>query len=206
MTITGSLYRLTWGGTLFGIEEWANTMHVFSEGDLADNPAAYKDAINVFHMASTMSSAATCTFVKFNKIDPLTGHYANLTDSFTYIQVAGIVGSGSITHAQLSLACTILTNRARGRGSKGRIFPPVAQMTPDSSGYVSTSTRDALSASFKTLVNSVNAASISGRVVVFSKIQQSVTDVNAIEVGRVMDVQTRRRRSLLEAPVRVPLV
>lgn len=205
MPVAGKLYKLSWGGSLFGVDEWSNSLMIGAVAALPSNPSAYLGAINNWHAASGMS-AARLEYIKFNEINPLTGKYANLTDSFTHQIDGGTPGTKSPAPAQLTLAMTLMTVRARGRGSKGRIFPPIGISSVELDGRLAKASADALCLSFKTFIVAVNAANGAGTVVVFSKIGQSTTDVTRVACGRVVDTQRRRRSALVESPSILPLV
>jgi len=203
----GHLY-LQWGGTLPGAESWSCGMRLAAvvaanDGDPAGMIAGCSSAIKAFHadVAARISSAAKLTFVKLNMINTA-GHYASdstYEDIFTAIN-GGLTPTNPIAN-QLALAITLTTAVERGRAAKGRFYLPLPAMVLGSDGLVQTVDRDAVKTRALTMVNAISAVSANYDVAVFSRKQGSPTHrvVTGVQVGRVLDTQRRRRRSLLEA-------
>lgn len=198
MAVVGSLYKLAWGGSLYGVDEWQNSLFVHSPVSLPLNPAAYEVALKAWHTANGHNKA-NLDYIKFNEINPVTGKYASLVDSFTHVLSPSHPGAMTLAYPQLSAAMSIRTVRARGRGSAGRIYPPNGSYPVATDGRIEQANVTAQLATFRTLINAINAANTGGVVVVFSKIGQTTTDVIKVSMGRVMDTQRRRRRALDEA-------
>lgn len=110
-----------------------------------------------------------------------------------------------------SLALTLHTAGDNQR-IKGRIFLPIPELTVDSDGRISPSDADSIEGRFRTLIEDLNNEPgidlLNGRVVVASggrrnsdgsvKMGPSLQDVIGVSVGRVPDVQRRRRNKLSE--------
>lgn len=152
------------------------------------------------------------------------GEYLAGTYSASHFYVPPIQGGtlappGQV--AQNSIVATLTTAIPRGLASKGRIYlPPSAHQTPAVDGLLSITIAKRIADSVKTLINGINADPTVGDVSVFSRgpaergpdlpngkptytypnpgVTQVVTGVS---VGRVVDTQRRRRRSLAELPV-----
>lgn len=123
--------------------------------------------------------------------------------------------------AQGSMAMTLMTAIPRGLASKGRVYlPPSIRYQPGTDGLLAAAEAQKLADSFLNLIKEINADALVGNVAVFSrgkghpapsangkKILYTYPDpgamnlVTGIRVGRVVDTQRRRRRSLAEAPV-----
>lgn len=204
MAVVGKLYRLTWGGSLYGVDQWANSVHIHSVGALASNPSAYSAALSAFHIGNNHSKA-NLDYIKFNEINPLTGKYASLVDSFTFTLAPTVPGAMSLAYPQLSAAMTLRSVKARGRGSVGRIYPCNGSLITGIDGRIEQANVTAQLGTFRTLINAINTASGGGNVVIFSRIAQTVDSVIKVGMGRVMDNQQRRRKSLNESATVITL-
>lgn len=209
MPLAGKLYRLVWGGRLFETDEWANSVHIHAPADLPDDPAAYVPAITAFHQApsSLTSNAADLEYVKFNEIDPLTGKYASQANSFTHLLPVPVVGgSTNPGWPQISVSVGLTTVLQRGRGHAGRFYLPMGYSSPDAGGRLTAAAAMSVASNARTMINAFNAVNVDGKVVVFSKVAQTVTFVTGTRCGRVVDTQRRRRSSLDEEYQKVALV
>ena len=133
---------------------------------------------------------------------------------------AGVTNPGQGQVPQATVVATLRTALPRGLASKGRIFlPPSSEYMPGADGRLTTGAADHLRDSVLRLIRAVNASALVGNVTIFSK-GRGVPTYNAarnrieytypnpgakqlvtgVAVGRVVDTQRRRRRSLAEAP------
>jgi hypothetical protein len=196
-----------WGGKLPGNEQWScglrlrnktGTAFVYAESQ----HTAVTNAIKTYHASnsSQISAAAKLSFVKMNLIN-VDGHYAEAT---THEQiVADLAGSGatpSIYPNQIALAVSLVTGFSRGPAHRGRFYMPLPAFPVDAAGLISDEHRDFAVTAATTLLTSLNAASANWEVAVFSRKQGAAGNrkVTGIEIGRVLDTQRRRRRSLAE--------
>lgn len=109
--------------------------------------------------------------------------------------------------AQVSLVATLQTLKARGRGSKGRMFLPGVGFSVGSDGKISQVQSTQLANQLKIFLDGVNAStSVPGVVVLqsaevagvpFKEAEQN--RVSAVKVGTVFDTQRRRRNKLVES-------
>lgn len=165
-----------------------------------------------------ISSSAYLEWVKLNLIDQ-TGHYE--LPSTTYFLPAKVAGGaardGSAYYNppwQQSTAITLRTTISRGRGSKGRVYPPMSGPPPAiNSPYSSAAQCLQMANSFKGLIDNINQGLGRGynRAAVHSDRFLNVcvesispttgpsagkpallTPVIGVEVDRVPDVQRRR--------------
>lgn len=164
------------------------------------------------------------TELKVAQID-LDGTYIDGTYSYSHFYLPPIAGGATKRDgqsAQQTIAATLLTAVPRGLASKGRIYlPPSWHYIPQSTdGLIPSGDASALANSVKTLINQLNALPDFGPVMVMSKgkgvpsynatkhrVEYDYPNpgasnaVTAVRVGRVVDTQRRRRRSLPETPV-----
>lgn len=213
---------LSFGGRLFGVEQWAcnlrmllgepdaavpvslATMTTWAEENVED--VALDVAAWFTDGQARNSSAARLDYVKLNPIGA-NGRYANETETILYEWASGDAPAGVTApgEPQNSLVVSLLTDATRGRASRGRFYPPTGTITVDSAtGYIDDQVTAAVAGAALTLLN--NLANMPGvdlqspRVVVASDLGQPgpVRNVTSVAVGDVMDTQRRRRRSLVE--------
>lgn len=196
-----------WGGKLPGNEAWSCGLRLYNAGGgaLTNDPAvlaAATAAITAFHNRATsyISSSAKLSFVKANVIGT-DGHYVAST---TLEQVvADVPGGGSASNPypnQVALAVSLVTGFSRGPAHRGRFYLPMPYAPVGSDGLISSTDRDLVKTSATTMLTALNAMSSNLKVGVFSR-KLGVAGhraVTGIEVGRVLDTQRRRRRSLKE--------
>jgi len=217
---TGSYY-IQWGGNLPGKETWSCGMRVANVGEtplvFADTAAelgflttSIVPLFTAFHSASTtkICPVATLTYVKFNRLG-VDGKYVNpSTNEYIYpTPIAG--GGGSIVANQLALVVTLRTAVSRGPANKGRFYLPMPTAAPGAlDGLIPAGEAKGVADNAWTLISGLNAAltaspasnqrvSVMSRTTVTGKpaTNHQVTDA---WVGRVLDTQRRRRRSLVE--------
>ena len=160
--------------------------------------------------------------VKVAQVD-VDGNYKTDVPSASHLFTTPVVGSQNPNAGQLpqgTVVATLTTALPRGLASKGRIFlPPSGEYIPGTDGRIASGSADHLRDSVLRLIRSINASSLVGNVTVFSR-GRGVPTYNAtkhrveytypnpgaknivtgVRVGRVVDTQRRRRRSLSESP------
>lgn len=200
---------LQWSGELPGNEQWSCgvRMSPVATGpwpltDAAGLLAAAKTAISAFHVrtASQISNYCMLSSVKLNPIDT-SGHYALGTTNEAVFAAVGGGGAAMRYPNQVALVATLRTGVSRGPAHAGRFYLPMPSMAVDTSGLISTTDRDAVKGSLATLLTDLNALSASYKVAVHSRKLGAPAQrlVTSIDVGRVLDTQRRRRRSLVES-------
>jgi hypothetical protein len=218
---------LQWGGSLPGGEEWSCSLRLapntfVNNLDLVPPNSnlqswlhgSMKDAVVAFHTraASHISAACNLQYVKLNKIG-LDGHYAEGSTNEHVLADTGGGGSPPYPPNQLALAISLTTNVSRGPAHRGRFFMPMPSMVLDPfSGVITASDADAVRGSAKTFLEAI--ADVPGldfpgtlTPVVMSRKAGNPTYrvVEGVDVGRVLDTQRRRRRSLPESYEHVQL-
>jgi hypothetical protein len=107
---------------------------------------------------------------------------------------------------QITLAATLATGYSRGPAHKGRFYlPMVAFQAQVADGLIATAAADAAQDVVSVWLTTCNAADPDYRVAVFSRKAGAPQHklVTGIHIGRVLDTQRRRRRSLPEKYVTV---
>lgn len=104
------------------------------------------------------------------------------------------------TLPQSTAAVSLWTAKSRGRGSKGRFYPPVQVHNIDATGRLPGSIPGVYAAAAKSLIQNIQTT-LGAPVVVGSALASTLLPVTAVAVGRVVDTQRRRRSSLAEEHV-----
>lgn len=226
-------WRLSFGGTLLGTEEWSCSLKI---GDMTgDNKfvpesATYRNLngdqaladvttdVQTFFTTPGLGLPHTCrlTYVKFNEIDA-TGHYADKTRTRATYFATPVAPPGTtlIQVPQAAIAVSLRSDLQRGVLSKGRFFLPTA-FGPESTSTALLSTANAttIANATKTLLTSLaNWPGIdfndAGPVLVSpggrNNPDGGARRIRTVAVGRVIDTQQRRRSKFLEQPVTVAL-
>lgn len=214
MTLKATLF-----GSSYGLaEEWTTSFWIGNtvDGDYAQDPTlaqatAVAAAWQTFFTATntgvnTMTKTEGCKLVQVGT----DGKAIDGTTQFYYYPTP-ITGaqSGSSFPPQIALVGTLTSAKARGFGSKGRMYLPGINHLVTGDGRMSTTNAGFIAANFKTFINAVNAISWSGddggHVVLNAAAKTTAPThaaamfpVTGIRVGNVYDTQRRRRNQLQE--------
>lgn len=168
MTVCKPHIRLSWGGTLGepGVEVWTNSLAFsgvtdtdserFTLADLQSKIGEMAAAITSWFTGDTamISSKAFLTWVKFNKIGA-DGKY--IDNPNTLALAGGIHGLGFPTTIwQQSSVISLMTGQSRGRGSRGRLYPPACGAGVEPSGYMPEAIRTAMQGAAVKLIGDLN--------------------------------------------------
>lgn len=198
---------LQWGGKLPGGESWSNGMRFINKGggaagDEAAMLAGAGAAVAAFHARSAtgISPLAKLSFVKLNAIGTDGLYIADSTTEATYADVAGGNSFGTNPPNQICIAASLTTGFSRGVAHRGRFYIPLPVYTPDATGLIGSTEATQTHGSVTTLLANLNAVSTHWEIGVMSRKLGSpgARRVTGVEVGRVLDTQRRRRRSLPE--------
>lgn len=208
--LTGPIFKLAFGGAMPGGDEWSCSLILAGEVPTPTMEAAavdYKVPVSAWFSRSDTSINMGCSleYVKFNQINKSDGKYTDTTGSDTAIISPAILptsGSDKVPN-QLTQAITIHSEISRGRGSKGRFYPPTTCFSGTTSGIgtdgrMSASWTKMMADSAAELINDINALAVNLSVVVWSQVGQAAHGVETVSCGRVVDTQRRRRSSLIE--------
>lgn len=199
---------LQWGGKLPGNEQWSCGMRMINKGpgalgDEAAMLAGAAAAVVAFHQRANtaIGNNALLSFVKLNGLD-VNGHYvAAGTTEATYADLpGGAAGAGSFPN-QVANVVTLTTGYSRGPAHKGRIYLPLPYFALGVGGTITAAAAIAVSGSMDTFLTDLNAVSATKwEVGVMSRKlgTPGARRVTGNLVGRVLDTQRRRRRSLVE--------
>lgn len=225
MTFTAPhIYLVIAGDAYNGTERWQFGLRL-SDGGISGQATADAVASTVSSWWSNANSSFflshQLTEVKASRID-VNGKLEGGTTAGLHFFTPKVPGSAAQSNGgdfpQLSLCATLLTAVPRGLGSKGRIFPPPqATGAPGADGLLIAATALQSAQNVASLITSLNAISLVGNVQVMSR-GKGVwhndakgkkiwaypgtgysNNVTSVGVGRVVDTQRRRRRSLVES-------
>lgn len=207
----GQHLYLQWGGKLPGNEQWSCGLRMSTRNsgpwvpeDAATMITAAKTAIQAFHVrvGTMISPKALLSFVKLNMIEP-DGTYS--LDTTNQQVLADIPGTGTDFGMpnQIALAVSTETGFSRGPAHRGRFFLPIPGIQVNTDGLINAVDATAVKTSCGTLLTALNAINTKYGVAVHSRKLGSPTQrmITGFTVGRVLDTQRRRRRSLLETRV-----
>lgn len=200
MAVSGNLHKLVWGGSLSVTEQWSCSLHFSTIGTVLRDPSLASTALTAWMTRATtlVGSHTKFEWIKLNQVDPLTGRYTDPAQANTWFKPVALGGLGGYGYPQLTLAVSTMTAVVRGRGHAGRFYPPVGASVPASdNGVVALATVQGMASSALQLIQDLNN-DLGGKCVVFSKLGQVDNDITHVRVGRIIDTQQRRRRSLIE--------
>lgn len=126
------------------------------------------------------------------------GRYPDGVDALLYEKTPGSVGAGNGHPPQCSVAVTTLTERTRGRASRGRMYLPGNNSTIGDDGRITVAAASNIAVRTAAFLDEVTDL-MGVPAAVFSDVGTgAMNPIVAVSVGRVVDTQRRRRRSLEE--------
>lgn len=210
-----NVVRVTLSGTMFGgAEEWSTGFFLGEEGADAPDPtdvtpvdilAAWRTFFEAGN--SYINTNYLTTQCKVAKWDD-NGQTIDGTVFYAYpaTEINGSVAS-PILPPQCSLVVTLLSDRPRGKASKGRMYlPGIASSPAAATGKLSSVVVGTIADNLKTFFDSLAGdADIPGELILAAKssgplnVNPAQNDyVETIRVGDVIDTQRRRRNGLAE--------
>jgi hypothetical protein len=198
-----------WGGKLPGSESWSCGVRlrkksgVVQSGEAANMLPGLVTALTAFHSSGStnLGTGAKLSFVKSNAIS-MDGHYMDPAGSNETV-VADVPGGGTSQQTfpnQVALAVTLTTGFSRGPAHKGRFYLPLPNGSIDANGLIPAGGAIAVSGAVDDLITAINAIDATYELAVFSRKSGAAGNrkVTGNLVGRALDTQRRRRRSLNE--------
>jgi len=203
---TPHLY-LQWGGKLPGNEQWSCGLRIaptvtgaVTMGPTDLNTCVIQLSMTHANAATGISPLAKLSFVKLNIIGT-DGHYAgSATNEQVVADVAGGGSASTIYPNQVAMAVSLTTGFSRGPAHRGRFYLPLPSIPVDANGSISAGAASGVAAQIDELIATLNGLQAGQKVSVMSRKLGSPAHraVTGVEVGRVLDTQRRRRRSLIE--------
>jgi hypothetical protein len=215
MVYAHQVTRVTLSGTMFSAsEEWSTGFFMGHEGSDATKieqagADLIRDAWVTFfsHMNSYINTTYKFTQVKTALIDA-NGFTVDGSQVYSYPTgtVSGNTGTNTLP-PQCSLVATLLSDRPRGRASKGRMYlPGISAGIQSASGKLFATDVDSIATNLKTFFDALTGAiDIPDQLILAAKgvgVTPALTAQNdyveTIRVGDVVDTQRRRRNGLVE--------
>jgi hypothetical protein len=210
-------HRVTMMGTcLGGTEIWNTGFWLGTDTTAAGPPTqaeadAIKTAWNTFFVNGTSKiySSYKCDGIKVAWVmEDGTSDASYTKYSYYTTAISGTSTDTLMMPPQISLAATLTSAKARGFGSKGRMYLPGVNAPILSTGKITTGTVAAIAGNLKTFFDAVNAsASVPHNVILNatastkagSTHDAEIWEVTGVKVGDVYDTQRRRRNQLAES-------
>ena len=148
------------------------------------------------------ATAATTTIVGARvEARRLTGE---LEANAEQIKATPLVGTGTSVHPYQSSIVISLKTPGVGPSARGRLYWPATGIALDTSTYrLSTTNRDGILSAAKTYLSAIETAIQAtlpnANLTVWSRKTANFHNVNALQVGNVIDTQRRRRDTLIES-------
>lgn len=215
------IIKLSVGGSVAGEDVWTNGLTLTPNNQLGSaedaflalTPQQFTTAVNAFYATgpSSMDSYNTVEWIKLALIGR-DGKY--LRDAKIYDYPTPRPGTGSFNVSPHdTMVVSLLTGTKRGLARRGRIYLPSGFASVSATtGRVLPADVTALVGKAKTYleaVDAIGAAAIPGGVsiCIASDVREGqIRRVTALEVGNLMDNQSRRRNRLDEVYVESPIV
>jgi hypothetical protein len=197
-----------WGGKLPGPETWSCGVRMAGPSATAVADAAtllddYAGAVSAYHarVGTGLCATAKLSWVKVNAIGTDGKYMVPTTNEQIMADVPGTYSTAQLFPNQVAYAVSLKTAVSRGPAHRGRFFLPAPGGALDANGLVSDTYRDGVRTSTDTFIAAMNAATPGWQMAIFSRKAGAPThrEVTTSEVGRVLDTQRRRRRSLAES-------
>jgi hypothetical protein len=215
MVYAHTVNRITLSGTMWGgAEEWSTGFFLGQEGaDAGELSQAgldqIKEAFRVFftHGLSWVSSNYVFTQAKSALIDA-TGHTILDSVKYSYASTSNVGGATSAHFpSQCSLVVTLMSDRPRGKASKGRMYLPGIAGGVNGGGKIDSDRITSIANNLKTFFDSfADDADVPDQLILAAKGTGPVPALTAqndfvetIKVGDVVDTQRRRRNGLNES-------
>lgn len=185
--------RLTIGGPLYTTDQWSNTFYFDSPGTDQPDEAAMLSALTSYQFL--LMQPAKIGYWKYNEISKATGKYLT-NDSHTHEVNPALSGSGTPVPPQLTMALSLRSDFTRGPAHAGRVYLPFAPAV-GSDGRISSGDRDNYQAYAKLAIQGF-VATKTHLPIIWSQKSQLMQPIRTLAIGRVVDTQRRRRKSLIE--------
>lgn len=205
MVFPGISKYLSLSGALRGGETWSMGFRMTGmgfDGPQAGEEAALAELVTRIQTwwgtQNVMGAGVWLGTIKYNNIN-MSGKY-----TFPYTVrhdfPTQLSSASTCTHPnQVAMVATLETGQTRGLAHRGRIYLPLPPMPVGTDGKISEANATGAAATVKGLLDTINAAPGSGRVLIGSKVGVGAfRNVTGVSVGRVLDTMRSRRTSLTE--------
>lgn len=223
VTYANITHKVTLLGDMFGgSEEWSTGFFLGESngGDMGQPPTQAAVTAIAERFSTVFTTPNLVVSNKFRFLGAKMSHVApNGSSDASYTKyhwlptpVPGAYGGGAFP-PQVALVATLTTQKARGYGSKGRMYLPGIAAGIGDDGKVGSTFTAIVSGLIANFLNDINNdAAVDGVVILNSALSAGIpghaAEVNAItgvRVGTVYDTQRRRRNALNEQYSATPL-
>jgi hypothetical protein len=197
-----------WGGKLPGPESWSCGVRLRKKSaGVIDSGAGLlvgiAGAIATFHASADAQIAASAklSFVKVNAIGTDGKYLGAGTNDALYPDLAGAGAAIQKYPNQIAWAVSLTTGFSRGPAHRGRFYLPLPDCyIAGTDSRVSVAAAGQLSTAVDTLTAAINAVNADYELAVFSRKLGAPGNrkITGNLIGRTLDTQRRRRRSLAE--------
>jgi hypothetical protein len=212
---------MQWGGKLPGGETWSCSMRLAQQAIVPGiGPGvpdegyidswlhgSMKDAVSTYHTApdTHLNPNAKLSFVKLNAIAVDGTYQQDVTHEHVFADLAGGGDPMNTIVNQSSIAVSLTTGFSRGPAHRGRYYLPMPSVQVLADGTVNPAFITPMLASTKTFLEAI--ADVPGVDIVTSPTPTVMSrklgapahrKITGCAIGKVVDTQRRRRRSLAE--------
>lgn len=205
--------KFSFGGTLFGSEEWTSSLNLYynnlipgdvNAGDVTENLLSSLTDDLITYWTGVADQVNQYTTLDWSKIAPIgtDGKYIGAPASMPISDQRG-TNTVITLPAQCSLVLSMQSDAWGARGKNGRIYQPGPAVSVEADGRIYGPHRDDFLDNFEDFINNINSTlngfTSSGAVVIASSVGEgALNPVTKVRVGRVVDTQRSRRTSLEE--------
>lgn len=196
------------GDAYSATEEWTFTLRV--DRSAMPSEVEHQAALDAYSAWMTAAGNAVSSYHRLLglKVAPIgtNGLYPPGEVSKELLLATAVSGltTGSGVIPQQTCVVSLLTDLARGRGNRGRIYPPPQAAGVTVTGGIAPSNQQTFADNAAALINSVQTA-LGAPVCVGSELANTLRPVTRVEVGRVIDTQRRRRGAISEDYLGTPV-
>lgn len=204
MAIPAGVYRVVFGGTLFGGEVWESGFWVQGAVPTSNSVANACAQLWWGQLTATDGSGGvtitktslwngtiSMTYAKVYCY-PTGGPAATYIGTYSGTPVTGS-GTGSLPN-QCCLVASLRTGTA-GRRYRGRMYLPIGVLGSGVGGQITGAVATTVATGWSTCFSDWNASGDNGKVVVVSTAGGVATEIDLVQVDTRLDVQRRRARS-----------
>lgn len=198
---------LQWGGKLAGDEEWSCSLRMrkvgggsAAGGDAEPMMAGVTAAVSAYHTddGTQIYYGAKLSFVKLNAIATTGKYMLQSTNQTVVADLPGYSSSGNYPN-QVALAVSLETGFSRGPAHAGRFYLPTPGISI-TAGLIGASNAQQVADSTDQFLAALALVNLSYEPAIFSRKSGAAGNrrITYSRVGRVLDTQRKRRRSLIE--------
>lgn len=220
MTYSGQFLKLTWGFTVDGTDEIADTSLNYTTAPgwtgaaaaLAELTTDYEEPLGLMATMLTSLGWADYSTLRSLKIAAIGTDGNYLVDPAVYETATPVDGDQANIPAQSTLVLSLRTGFTIGGGNYGRMYlPHTCPALEANTPYIAASSMTTIAGYMKTFVNGVTSwVNDQTTAVLFPAIMSNVgagtgKGVTQVGAGRVVDTQRRRRNKLDDTATLVTL-